>query len=208
MAPPNSDHYKLYFDDFIKSNVTVTAGRNSSDVVVNTFFSDIGNFYHESLNMPYTSIFGFLTVIVFFVLLIRLFFWFPMRKIIYRILEEHKIIRSESNHGRKSIIEDRFVESLEDYYLKEKIRIMRRMKQVVPISQKFLKSYNEMLDLYVNEYKKRKHGRRYKRYIKGVPFYDLEFLDEFRKDFGSEYTPRLIHISSTQEGNDQEMSQN
>jgi hypothetical protein len=70
------------FKDFIKTNTKVTLGKiiqneisfldsNSEEEVVNNFFTDIGDFYEKSLDMPYTTIFGYLTVIVFFLLVMR-----------------------------------------------------------------------------------------------------------------------------------------
>jgi len=57
----------------------------------------------------------------------------------------------------------------------------------------FKKRFDRSLEIYSDELKARKNAPRLGKFIKGNPFYGMEFTEDYKAKFGLIYSQRLHH---------------
>lgn len=196
IAPPSTSNFSQFFSNLTWSNSTNI--ENQATLRVDSFFFDMFSYYQSSLNRPVTQTFGFLTVLLFLILFVRLFIYLPFRRVTNaKCSKKNKTADSSiiKQLDKPIFVDDpeiRFVKMIETYHLKEKLRVMRRQRQISNLTPAYKERFKILYKMYMEEHQYRKGNPSVNKHMKGNPFYGYDYIDDYKKKFGLYYTQKLV----------------
>jgi len=195
LTPPNKANLLTRASEYVISSTTGSEGFKQKANVFD-LVKDILLFYKGSLNEPFVAVLAFFTVVVFFAVIIKMLFG-DIFDAIKRNIDAYKGLYTRKLTAK---LDMGFVEAIETHYIQEKLQVMEKILQNSFLPLDFEAKFKKIMKKYEDELRKRLTRQTHTKihnYIKDMPFYSMELSEEYRKEFGFEYS-RLLEYEKNQ----------